>query len=603
MIRRHGRIVGFATGLCLALALLFVTLVTPLYTATSTVLIEPRHAETSEAGRPVLRGVGADDAVIESQVSLMQSLSVIRRVVDSLKLADDPEFVPPSGVLEQIRSLFVRAPSTGASPHEVARSRAVDTLQQHLTIVREPSTFLVDISAHSSDRAKAASIANAVAQAYFSDQARTKFDATDAAAGRLRNQLERLQSRADESELAVRDYRSQLAIDTDTGTQAQQRLTELQRDADANRALYDRFRARAQAPVAQDGLDTLDSRIVMRADVPVRPSIPNIPLTLGLALLIGLGFGCILALAVDYLDRRIKTQDQAKASGFPSLAAIPEVNARELAHLARCGRADLESYDLRRTRLLPAGLQPPILRYAISQPMSPFAEAIRSIRFALQHEARARTAQVISITSAMGGEGKTTVAANLAQSLSVLGIKVVLVEGDLRNPQLSRALCPAVRSGLLEVALAQMPLNQAILVDPVTNLAIMPAPLPKDVALLTEFASSEGMSAILTELRSHFDVMIVDAPPLLPLVDGRAIVEQSDAVILTVGWNRTPRDMFLRAVELLNPVHDRVIGSVLTRVDLGRLKLYEAFDSNLYSAAYISETVASREVETSRRAN
>jgi capsular exopolysaccharide synthesis family protein len=399
----------------------------------------------------------------------------------------------------------------------------------------------------------------------------------------------------------VRDYRAQAASDTEADTQ--QRLAELQRDADANRALYGRFLARSQGPVAQDDLETLDSRIVTRADVPVSPSIPNIPLTLGMALLIGLGFGCILALAVDYLDRRIKTQDQAKASGFPSLAAIPEVNARELAHLARCGRADLESYDLRRTRLLPAGLQPPILRYAISQPMSPFAEAIRSVRFALQHEARARTAQVISITSAMGGEGKTTVATNLAQSLSVLGIKVVLVEGDLRNPQLSRALCPAVRSGLLEVALAEMPLNQAILVDPATNLAIMPAPLPKDVALLTEFASSEGMSAILTELRSHFDVMIVDAPPLLPLVDGRAIVEQSDAVILTVGWNRTPRDMFLRAVELLGPVHDRVIGSVLTRVDLGRLKLYEAFDSNLYSSAYISETAASREVEAGRRAN
>jgi capsular exopolysaccharide synthesis family protein len=601
MIRRHGRIVVFATGLCLALALLFVTLVTPLYTATSTVLIEPRHAETSEAGRPVLRGLGADDAVIESQVSLMQSLSVIRRVVDGLNLADDPEFVPPSGLLERIRSLFARAPSTGASPSEVARSRAVDTLQRHLTIVREPSTFLVDISARSSDRAKAAVIANAVAQAYFSDQARAKFDATDAAAGRLRNQLDRLKSRAAESDQAVRDYRAQAASDTEADTQ--QRLAELQRDADANRALYGRFLARSQGPVAQDGLETLDSRIVTRADVPVSPSIPNIPLTLGMALLIGLGFGCILALAVDYLDRRIKTQDQAKASGFPSLAAIPEVNARELAHLARCGRADLESYDLRRTRLLPAGLQPPILRYAISQPMSPFAEAIRSVRFALQHEARARTAQVISITSAMGGEGKTTVATNLAQSLSVLGIKVVLVEGDLRNPQLSRALCPAVRSGLLEVALAEMPLNQAILVDPATNLAIMPAPLPKDVALLTEFASSEGMSAILTELRSHFDVMIVDAPPLLPLVDGRAIVEQSDAVILTVGWNRTPRDMFLRAVELLSPVHDRVIGSVLTRVDLGRLKLYEAFDSNLYSSAYISETAASREVEAGRRAN
>jgi Mrp family chromosome partitioning ATPase len=144
-----------------------------------------------------------------------------------------------------------------------------------------------------------------------------------------------------------------------------------------------------------------------------------------------------------------------------------------------------------------------------------------------------------------------------------------------------------VRSGLIEVALAGMPLHQAILVDPESHLAFLPAPLPKDVALLTEFAASEGMTDVLKEMRNHFDVIIVDSPPLLPLIDGRALAEQADSVILAVRWDRTPQDLLLRAVELLAPVHDRIIGTVLTRVDLGRFKFYEAYDSTAYGSPYV----------------
>jgi capsular exopolysaccharide synthesis family protein len=375
-------------------------------------------------------------------------------------------------------------------------------------------------------------------------------------------------------------------MSTDAG-QAQVRLRELQREAEANRTLYESFLARYKEASAQESLEMPDSRVVTQADPPISPSFPKVPLTLGLALLIGLALGSLFALMADYLDRRIKTHEQAKASGLPSIAALPDISARELATLAKQGRADLDRYDPRTTRLLPAGLQPPLLRYAITQPMSQFAEAVRSIRFALQHAARIRTTQVICVTSALGGEGKSTLAANLALSLAAVGVKTLLVEGDLRNPQLSRLLCPGVRSGLLEVALAGMPLHQAILVDPESNLAFLPAPLPKDVALLTEFASSEGMSDVLKELRNHFDVILVDAPPLLPLIDGRALAEQADSVILAVRWDRTPQDLLLRAVELLAPVYDRIIGTVLTRVDLGRFRFYEPYDSNEYGSPYV----------------
>lgn len=732
ILRRHVRLIAMTAALLVALALLFVAIVTPRYTATATVLIDPRRAAVVDSSNPspVLSNFGTDDATIESQVSLTQSLSVMQRVVDSLKLAQDPEFAPPPNIVDRIKSIFSTASKSGASAEDVAKSKAIDNLQRRLKIVRQRSTFLVDINASSIDRNKAAAIANAVAQAYFYEQVRSKYDSANRAAGWLNKQIEDLKSRVLASDKAVQDFRAannlfvaqgvtindqqigdlngkliearaeaaeakakydqvqrfssnggdtgsvSEALGSDTiarlrtqyadlakneadlatrfgahhpqletvraqlretkrligeevkrilegrrhtyevaaaretslqksldglqnissdSNQAQVRLRELQREAEANRTIYESFLARYKEASAQESLDMPDSRVVTEADPPINPSFPKVSLTLGLAALIGLLLGCALSLVADYLDRRIKSHEHVKSSGLPSIAAIPEINARELAHLAKLGRAELERYDPRKTRLLPSGLQPPLLRYAITQPMSPFAEAIRSIRFALQRVARIRNTQVISVTSAVGGEGKTTIAANLAQSMAVLGIKVVLVEGDLRNPQLSRSLCPGVRSGLLEVALSEMPLHQAVLVDPSTNLAIIPASLPKDVAMLTEFASSEGMSSVLSELRNHFDVIVVDCPPLLPLIDGRALAEQSDSVILAVGWDHTPQNVFQHAVEMLGPIHDRVLGTVLTRVDLGRLKLYESYDASAYNARYMDGGAAVRE--------
>jgi polysaccharide biosynthesis transport protein len=722
ILRRHVNLIAATTAVLIALALVFVAIVTPLYSATSTVLIDPRRSSVVDNSNPVLSNFGTDDASIESQVSLIQSLAVMQRVADGLKLKDDPEFAPPPSLLDWIRSLFSRSGAPGTSVDDVARARAIDTLQKRLKILRQRSTFLVDITASAQDRNKATAVANAVAQAYFLEQVRSKYDATKTAAGWLNQQLAELKSRVITSDKAVQDFRAannlfvaqgvtindqqmgdlntklvearteaaetrakfeqvarlaksggdsgsvtealgsetiarlrgqyaelskteadlstkfgsrhpqlttvraqlretkqligeevqrilqarrhtyevaaareeslQKSLGDLTNTssdagQAQVRLRELQREAEANRTLYESFLARYKEASAQESLEMPDSRVVTKAEAPISPSFPKVPLTLGLALLIGLALGSLFALLADYLDRRIKTHEQAKASGLPSVAALPNISARELATLAKQGRADLERYDPRTTRLLPAGLQPPLLRYAITQPMSQFAEAVRSIRFALQHAARMRTTQVICVTSAVGGEGKSTLAANLALSLAAVGVKTLLVEGDLRNPQLSRSLCPGVRSGLLEVALAGMPLHQAILVDQESNLAFLPAPLPKDVALLTEFASSEGMSDVLKELRNHFDVVIVDSPPLLPLIDGRALAEQADSVILAVGWDRTPQDLLLRAVELLGPVYDRIIGTVLTRVDLERFKFYEPYDSNAYGSPYV----------------
>jgi Mrp family chromosome partitioning ATPase len=107
---------------------------------------------------------------------------------------------------------------------------------------------------------------------------------------------------------------------------------------------------------------------------------------------------------------------------------------------------------------------------------------------------------------------------------------------------------------------------------------------------MSEFLFSDGMGVILRELRNQYKVIIVDAPPLIPFVDSRALGEHVDGIVMTVGWDRTPEDVVARALRLLSPLKDRVLGMVLTGVDLGRLRYYDYYQSSAYIKPYPYES-------------
>ena len=723
ILRRRYKLVALPAVVLVGLALAYLSFATTLYTATSTVLVDPRRANVVETNQSVLSNFGTDDATIESQTLLIQSVAILARVVKKLQLTNDPEFMPKPGLLDPIRRLFsTSGPSDGASPEDAAKSRSVEILQRRMKVTRQGTTFLVDIAINSESPQKAATIANAIADAYFEEQVRAKYDATRIAANWLNGQIDDLKSRVVASEKAVEDFRSannlmvsqgvtlndqqitdlnnkliaarvqtaearakyqqvqdiaksggdpgginaaitsemitklrtqyaeiakseadlsskygarhpsvanvraqrrdtqrlineeirrildstkhdyemarsretslqqnldQLqGVSTSSG-QAQVRLRELQREAEANRTLYESYLARSKEATAQESLEMPDSRIVTKASIPLRPSSPKTMLILGLAVMLGVGAGSVLAFLVDYLDGRVKTLEQAEAiAGVPALAAVPLIGARELAGLARRGRRELDRYDPKTTKLLPAPLQPPLSRYAIDEPGTFFAEAIRAVRLALQRTMRSRPVKVVLVTSALDSEGKTTLATNLAQSMATLGIRTLLIDGDLRNPQTTRALCPRADAGLLEVAIGQVSPERAILTDHSTGLSVLPSTAIKEVEFITELMFSDRIVDVLDHLRHRYELIIINSPPLVPLVDGRALAELSDRIILALAWDQTPGEVLSHAIDLLSPVSDRIMGTVLTRVDLSRLQFYDYYRSSAYLKPY-----------------
>ena len=723
ILRRRFHLVLLPPAVLAMLALAYVMAATTLYTATSTVLIDPRRANVVETNQSVLSNFGTDDATIESQTLLIQSGAIVERVVRKLKLTEDIEFSPRPGLLDPIRNLFRSSgPSDGAKPEDAARSRSVEILQRRMKVTRQGTTFLVDINISSQSPQKAAAIANAVADAYFEEQVRAKNDATRIAASWLGGQINELKSRVGASEKAVEDFRSannltvsqgvtvndqqitdlnnklvaarvqtaearakydqaqqisksggdpgginaaissemitklrtqyadiakneaemssrygarhpsvanvraqlrdtqklindeirrildstrheydvaksreaslQQSLDQLQGVstssgQAQVRLRELQREAEANRTLYESYLARSKETTAQESLEMPDSRIVTKAGIPIRPSSPKTMLILGLAVMLGFGAGAVLAFLADYLDGRIKTLEQAEAiSGVPALAAVPSINARELAARARRGHDELGRYDRTTMKLLPPALQPPLMRYAIDRPGTFFAEAIRAVRLALQRTMRTQPVKVILVSSALDSEGKTTLAGNLAQSLATLGIRTLLIDGDLRNPQLTRALCPRADIGLLEVALGRASVEDAVLVDHSTGLSILPSTAVEQVEIITELMFSERVVDVLDDLQRRYELIIIDSPPLVPLVDGRALAELADRIILALAWDQTPGEVLSHTINLLSPVSDRILGTVLTQVDLSRLQFYDYYRSSAYLKPY-----------------
>lgn len=723
ILKRRIGIIALSTLALVALAVIVVVVVRPTYTATTTILIDPRRPNVVnlDANQQSVQNPTTDDAAIESQVLLAQSVAVRRRVVEALKLTQDPDFAPHPSIFDPIKRLF-SAPADVGNTQDVAALNSVAILEKRLKVTRQRNSFLVDIDVSTHDPKRAAEVANGVANVYFAELIHSKSDATKTAAGWLNQQLDDLKSRVLASDKAVEEFRAthkltmsqgatvndqqisnlnakliearaeaaearakyeqvaQIsrkksdpgsvaeALGSDTiarlrsqyaelakneadlssrygaqhplmtavraqsrdtqklindeiqrilqgrqhgyevaaareaslqtsleslqnvsGESGQQevRLRELQREADANRTLYEAFLGHYKEATARESFDLPEARVVTSADAPLQPSFPKPLLFIGLAIPLGAAMGSLLAIAIDRSDGRVKTLEQIEAiSGIPAVTAMPLIGLRELSRITKRGRRALASYQPQSARMLPLPLQPPLMHYILEEPNSLFAESVRTARLCMQRAARVRPMQVVMVTSAIDGEGKTTLAANLALSHAMMGIKTLLIEGDLRSPELTRSLCPNAKTGLFDVASGRAALQQVILVDPATTLSVLPAPVSSELETMSELLFSDGIGTIFNELRRHYDVLIVDAPPLIPLVDSRALGEHVDGIFVAVGWDRTPEELVARALGLLSPFRDRVLGTVLTRVDLRRLRGYDSYQSCAYSKPY-----------------
>jgi capsular exopolysaccharide synthesis family protein len=330
-------------------------------------------------------------------------------------------------------------------------------------------------------------------------------------------------------------------------------------EADDSRTLYEDLLKRLKEAGILQGLKSNTLTVVDQALVPITPKKPNVPLYLSAALAFGLFLGGAGVLVVDTLDNRVQDPSMIEQMGLPLLGVLPrfENPARAIEVWAH--------------------------------PKSRYSETVRNLRSVLTHVGdrsvltqvrNAPPPKVILVTSAVPGEGKTTLSMNLAASFVQQGKTVLLLEADMRRPAIRTSMGLPGRSGLsLLLAGESHETESAIFVHPqVPGLYLLPeGAVP---AFPSELLASDRMRELLTTLRGEFDIIVIDAPPVLPVADARVLSEMADQTIQVVRLGVTTKTALRRAHDLLAVYARRPVGIVLNAVVEGSSAFHDYYGFN-----------------------
>jgi succinoglycan biosynthesis transport protein ExoP len=329
----------------------------------------------------------------------------------------------------------------------------------------------------------------------------------------------------------------------------------LKRDVDSNRTLYEGLLEKLKEAGVTAGLRSNNFRIINAARVPTAPSEPNIPRNLAFALVLGIISGVGLAFLLENMDNTVRTPEQAQAiSALPSLGMIPLGS--------KSGNRGPSG-----ARLTLTSSKEAVEMVTQVRPQSQMAESYRALRTSLLLSNLGAPPKVVMVTSARPQEGKTTTSINTAIVLAQKGVRVLLIDADLRRPSVHKTLGMGPRSGLSNVLTGTATLQQTITTSPVLpNLFILPAgsPPPNPAELL----ASSHMRDLLIELREQYDHIVIDTPPTLSVTDAVVLSPRADATILVIRSGQTTKQALRRSRDILMQVNAHVAGVLLNAVDL-----------------------------------
>src|ERR1700687_4795260 len=350
----------------------------------------------------------------------------------------------------------------------------------------------------------------------------------------------------------------------------------LKRDVDSNRTLYEGLLEKLKEAGVTAGLRSNNFRIINAARVPTSPSEPNIPRNLSFALVLGVISAVSLAFLLESMENTVRTPEQAQAlSCLPSLGMIP-LGSKSA------------NYGVAGKRLALTASQEVVEMVTQVRPQSQMAESYRALRTSLLLSNLGAPPKVIMVTSARPQEGKTTTSINTAIVLAQKGVRVLLVDADLRRPSIHKTLGMGPRSGLSNVLTGSATLQQTITTSPILpNLFIMPAgtPPPNPAELL----ASSNMRDLIVELRGLYDHIVIDTPPTLSVTDAVVLSPRADATILVIRSSQTTKQALRRARDILTQVNAHVAGVLLNAVDLTSPDYYYYYEYQGKYGSYYQE--------------
>ncbi len=545
---------------------------TPIYESTLTLLIErksPRVISVQEVSPMGTSDYYAYKDYYETQYKLIKSKSLLAKVAQSVGLKSD-------------------------NPHKGTDS--VEKLLKAIKVQPVKNSRLVKISAESTAPEMAARIANTLADEYIKNNLERNINTSNAAAQWLSTKIEEQRQKLRDAEWTLQKHREEHNIsilpemtgkaaiedikaeyaksqalfasysqrytnahpkiielkaqinslkskiqgleDTKLGDKTMQYRT-LERELQSNKRMYETLLSRAKEIDISSTLDVNNISIIDRAEVPERPIRPRVKLNIILAFLVGTVGGTGLAFFVDYLDTTIKTPEDIKEIlGTNFLGTIPDIE---------------EKNSLKRDKLV------------LLEPHSVIAESYRAIRTEIcQLIAEQDGTKSIIVTSAEPQAGKTITVSNLALTLSQRQNRVVVLDCDLRKPQLDRIYNLNREPGVSEYLQGAADLDSIIKDTEVENLKIITSgKIPRNPA---EIISCERMKELLADLKNKFDFVIIDSSPVISVTDAVILADMVDSLICVARSGKALVTVGLRVKELLSHVKARNLGTILNGI-------------------------------------
>ena len=373
-------------------------------------------------------------------------------------------------------------------------------------------------------------------------------------------------------------------------------LRDMQRRADSTRNLYTKMLDKSNEEIERQSLPSVSARIISYATPPLSPSWPNKRFVLLSSLVVGLGVGVGLAFLREQFEKFIwKAEDLESAAHRTCLGMLPKIafDQEKMVHFTkRWSSKELSVTELPTRDFNKSAFEE--ITQMLDKQTGVVTEIMRNVQLATQFttdKMHASEAKVISFVSARPGEGKSITSCFLAKHLAKSGARVALIDCDFRRPSLTHWFLPGATTGFYELATRIGHEDEkAIAMDLASicrktgqeNLFFIPAKGANTSIANLNLVGSGQMHALISYLKQIFDVVLIDLPPILNIVDARVIANSIDSFILLAHWGKTDRSVVSKALHRAPEVYKKTVGSLLTLVDTEKASRYGYYNYNYY---------------------
>ena len=590
LVRQKKLVLGII-GATLLLALLLTLFSSPVYRATTTLQVEREAAQIVNFDFLNTGDIRDTRDFYQTQFELIRSHTLIEKVIDKLQLTDD---VIRQSLLGKIKNMFTPADAVNS------KTALANAISENLNIEPIKNSRLVNIHFDASSPEKAAEVANAIVAEFVSTNENRRLELTGGAQAFLQQRIQEAKLKLQESEKALNAYAKDKTIinlddkESNTSSHKIMRLSEelvkaesdaiiietdparqgelasarkraellrdalseeekkaliyqdsrvtynsLEREVETNQVVYQTLLQRLkEINVAGEAVSN-NLNIVDKALPPLQKFKPKLSTNLAFAGLLGLFLGIAAAFLREFMDDSVKDINELeRETRLPVLGLIPAVNENDPKKVSQL---------------------------VLNSPKSALAESFRSLRTTIRFKLREQQQEpIIFVTSARANEGKTTVAMNLASAFAHTGNRVLLIDADLRNPSLHKLIGSRNEQNLVGYLSGEYPLDKLSQASNVPNLDIVVAGTPPTDP--SELLANTKMEMLLKTASQHYDLVIMDGPPILGLADAMILTSLANITLLTVHANDTSTTTVNNALKRLQETGANVSGIILNQV-------------------------------------